>query len=93
MADNSQYRKLYVYYVAQGTAMGYETSASCIVLVNKRIVSVDTINETGDTSLHPRYPVSYDLSDNTYLRNLEKLILMRKQWNLGTLMRCFQVEM
>lgn len=83
MADNSQYRKLYVYYVAQGTAMGYETSASCIVLVNKRIVSVDTINETGDTSLHPRYPVSYDLSDNGLRRDSDNWLVFTYNENGG----------
>ena len=80
---NREYRKLYVYYVAQGTAMGYETSASCIVLVNSKVISVDTINETGDTSLHPRYPVSYDLSDNGLRRESDNRLVFTYNENGG----------
>ena len=58
-------------------------SPSCIVLVNSRIVSVDTINETGDTSLHPRYPVSYDLSKNGLRRESNNQIVFTYNENGG----------
>ena len=83
LADNRQYRKLYVYNVAQGTAMGYEVSESCMVLVNNRIVSVDVIHETGDTSLQPRYPVKYVLSDNGLRRESDNRLVFTYNENGG----------
>lgn len=66
--DIGQYRKLYIYYVAPGTAMEYEVSTSCIELVNSRVTSVDTINKIGDTSLRPKEPVRYDSIENSLER-------------------------
>ncbi len=69
--DKGQYRKLYVYYVDQVSAAEYDVSASCIVVANNQIISVDVINKTGEASVHPRERVRYDTFTNGLVRESE----------------------
>lgn len=70
-SNGTKFRRLYVFYVAPGTAMGYEISSACMTLFDHRVYSFDYINKTGDTSLRPKEAVSYNSIDNGLLRESE----------------------
>lgn len=72
-SKGNRFRRLYVYYVAPGTAMDYEISSACMTLFDRRVYSFDYINKTGEVSVRPKEAVKYDIFTNGLLRESESI--------------------
>lgn len=81
--DKGQFRKLYVYSIAPGTAMEYLITVSCITLVNDFVNSSDYINRTGDASVHPREPAKYNALKNGLVTEYDKMVAFTYNENGG----------